>query len=148
MAQHHYLGDLPKIGETLWYVATWRGQWLAQLSVSAAVLKCGVRDRWIGSDFRSQYDRLKLIANNSRFLILPEGRWPNVGLRVLSLLERRIVADWRRDFAHRLWLLETFVDPRRELAGVGPDPWLPAHAHRLLRLARGAQAGLRATAWA
>ena len=24
MAQHHYLGDLPKIGETLWYVALWR----------------------------------------------------------------------------------------------------------------------------
>ena len=24
MAAHHYLGDLPKIGETLWYVATWR----------------------------------------------------------------------------------------------------------------------------
>ena len=23
MARHHYLGDLPKIGETVWYVATW-----------------------------------------------------------------------------------------------------------------------------
>lgn len=118
MAQHHYLGDLPKIGETLWYVATWRGQWLAQLSVSAAALKCGVRDRWIGWDFRSQYDRLKLIANNSRFLILPEGRWPNVGSRVLSLLERRIAEDWRHRFGHPLWLLETFVDPRRFHGGV------------------------------
>ena len=29
-------------------------QWLAQLSVSAAALKCGVRDRWIGWDFRLQ----------------------------------------------------------------------------------------------
>jgi len=118
MAQHHYLGDLPKIGETLWYVATWREQWLAQLSVSAAALKCGVRDRWIGWDFRSQYDRLKLIANNSRFLILPEGRWPNVGSRVLSLLERRIGADWQQHFGHPLWLLETFVDPRRFHGGV------------------------------
>ena len=26
MAQHHYLGALPKIGETVWYVATWREQ--------------------------------------------------------------------------------------------------------------------------
>jgi hypothetical protein len=25
MQQHHYLGALPKISETLWYVATWRG---------------------------------------------------------------------------------------------------------------------------
>jgi hypothetical protein len=23
MREHHYLGDLPKIGETLWYVASW-----------------------------------------------------------------------------------------------------------------------------
>ncbi len=45
MAQHHYLGALPKIGETVWYVATWRDQWVAQLSLSAAALKCGVRDR-------------------------------------------------------------------------------------------------------
>ena len=95
MAQHHYLGDLPKIGETLWYVATWRKQWVAQLSMSAAALKCGVRDRWIGWDFRSQYGRLKLIANNSRFLILPEWHRPNIGSRVLSLTERRVVADWQ-----------------------------------------------------
>lgn len=24
MGEHHYLGDLPKISETLWYVALWR----------------------------------------------------------------------------------------------------------------------------
>ena len=66
MACHHYLGELPKIGETVWYVAIWREQWVAQLSPSAAALKCGVRDRWIGWDFRSQYGRLKLIANISR----------------------------------------------------------------------------------
>jgi len=71
MQSHHYLGALPKIGNTLWYVATWEGEWLALLSFSAAALKCGVRDRWIGWDYRHQYDRLNLIANNSRFLILP-----------------------------------------------------------------------------
>ena len=45
MAQHHYLGSLVKIGETVWYVAIWREEWVAQLSLSAAALKCGVRDR-------------------------------------------------------------------------------------------------------
>ena len=65
MARHHYLGALAKISETVWYVATWREQWVAQLSLSAAALKCGVRDRWIGWDFRMQYGRLKLIANNT-----------------------------------------------------------------------------------
>lgn len=118
MARHHYLGALPKIGETLWYVATWREQWVAQLSVSAAALKCGVRDRWIGWDFRSQYGRLKLIANNSRFLILPDWHRPNIGSRVLSLTERRIKVDWQARFGHPLLLLETFVDPRRFHGGV------------------------------
>lgn len=118
LARHHYLGDVPKIGETLWYVATWHDQWVAQLSLSAAALKCGVRDRWIGWDFRSQYGRLKLIANNSRFLILPEWHRPNVGSRVLSLLERRIAADWQVRFGHPVLLLETFVDPRLFHGGV------------------------------
>ena len=52
---HHYLGALPKIGHTLWYVATWHDQWLALLSIGAPAWKCGARDRWIGWDFRYQY---------------------------------------------------------------------------------------------
>lgn len=118
MAAHHYLESSPKIGETLWYVATWRGRWLAQISFSAAALKCGVRDEWIGWDFRTQFDRLKLIANNSRFLILPAGRYPNVGSRVLALVARRVARDWPQRFGHRLLLLETFVDPKRFHGGV------------------------------
>ena len=127
MSVHHYLGATAKIGETVLYVAIWREQWVAQLSLSAAALKCGVRDRmcfqllhhWIGWDFRSmcfqllhlQYGRLNLIANNSRFLILPGWNRPNIGSRVLSLTERRVAADWRTRFGHPLLLLETFVDP-------------------------------------
>src|SRR5438128_11527793 len=118
MARHHYLGALAKISETVWYVASWREQWVAQLSLSASALKCGVRDRWIGWDFRTQYGRLKLIANNSRFLILPGWHLPNVGSRVLALAGRRVVSDWRTRFGHPLLLLETFVDPRRFYGGV------------------------------
>ncbi|EAR22039.1 Druantia anti-phage system protein DruA [Nitrococcus mobilis] len=118
MAAHHYLGALPKIGETLWYVATWRGRWLAQIGLSAAALKCGVRDDWIGWGFRTQLDRLKLIANNTRCLILPEGHYPNLGSRVLALVARRTAADWPQRFGHRLLLLETFVDPCRFHGGV------------------------------
>jgi hypothetical protein len=118
MAAHHYLGALPKIGETLWYVATWRGRWLAQISLSAAALKCGVRDAWIGWDFRTQFDRLNLIANNSRFLILPEGHYRNVGSRVLALVARCAARDWPSRFGHPLLLMETFVDPRRFHGGV------------------------------
>jgi hypothetical protein len=114
MATHHYLGFLPKIGQTLWYVATYHEQWVALLSFSAAAWKCAVRDRWVGWDFHHQYDydRLKLIANNSRFLILPDWHCPNLGSKILSLCHRRLASDWQERFGHRLLLLETFVDPR------------------------------------
>jgi len=113
MQQHHYLGALPKIGETLWYVATWRNQWVALISFSAAALKCAPRDRWIGWDFRHHYERLKLIVNNSRFLILPPYHIPNLASRILSLCQKRITKDWKQTFGHTVLLMETFVDPQR-----------------------------------
>src|SRR5436853_1233776 len=113
MRAHHYLGSLPKIGETLWYVATWREEWAALLSFSAAALKCAARDRWIGWDFRHQYSRLKLVVNNSRFLIVPGCHVPNLGSRILSRCQRRLGGDWEETFGHPVLLLETFVDPQR-----------------------------------
>ena len=71
MQKHHYLGFVPKIGETMWYVATIDNIWVSLLGFSASALKCKVRDEWIGWSYRHQFDRLKLIVNNNRFLILP-----------------------------------------------------------------------------
>jgi len=68
---HHYLGSAHPVGEVLHYVATWLGHWVALVSFSAAVLKCAVRDEWIGWRYRHQFDWLNLVTNNSRFLILP-----------------------------------------------------------------------------
>ena len=113
MQAHHYLGALPKIGQTLWYVAHRHGTWLALAVFSAAALKCRARDRWVGWDFRRQYGRLHLVANNTRLLVLPGPRVRNLGSRVLGLCARRIVRDWPTRFGHRLVLLETFVDPAR-----------------------------------
>jgi hypothetical protein len=111
MEEHHYLGSLPKIGETLWYVASWRDAWVALVTFSAAAWKAAARDRWIGWNFRHQYDRLKLVVNNSRFLILPHV--PNLGSRILSLCEKRLPRDWQETFGHPVLLMETFVDPER-----------------------------------
>jgi hypothetical protein len=113
MRQHHYLGSLPKIGETLWYVAAWHTEWVALLSFSASALKCAPRDHWIGWDFRLKYGRLKLIVNNSRFMIVPDWHIPNLGSRILSLCQRRLCRDWEETFGHPVVLLETFVDPQR-----------------------------------
>ena len=45
MQEHHYLGSLPKISETLWYIALFREQWVALLGFSAAAWKCAARDQ-------------------------------------------------------------------------------------------------------
>ena len=113
MQAHHYLGALPKIGNTLWYVATMEDQWLALLSFSAPALQCAARDKWIGWGYRHHYDRLDLVANNSRFLILPGHHQKNLASQILSRCKRRIQQDWLDHFGYPLLLLETFVDPER-----------------------------------
>lgn len=113
MQAHHYLGSLDKIGENLWYVATYHGEWAALLGFSSAALKCAARDRWIGWTFRHQYSRLNLLTNNSRFLILPQWHYPNLASKTLSLCLKRLPDDWLTAFGHPLLLVETFVDPAR-----------------------------------
>ena len=98
MQSHHYLGAMPKIGETLWYVAHVDGTWLALAVFSAPALKCRARDSWVGWDFRYQYGRLHLVSNNSRLLILPGHHYRNLGSRILGLCARRIVGDWPARF--------------------------------------------------
>ncbi len=58
-------------------------------------------------------DRLKLVANNSRFLILPGHHYPNLASRILSRCRRRLQRDWLEQFSQPLLVLETFVDPMR-----------------------------------
>ena len=94
MRVHHYLGALPKIGNTIRHAAAVDNQWLGLLSFSAPALRCSARDEWIGWSHRHLSDRLKLLANNSRFLILPEHHCPNLASRILSRCERRLQQDW------------------------------------------------------
>jgi hypothetical protein len=89
MQAHHYLGALPKIGHTLWYVASWAGEWVVLLSFSAAAWKCGARDAWIGWTLQQRCGRLNFLAQNRRFLILPGEREPNLASRVLGLCAQR-----------------------------------------------------------
>lgn len=108
---HHYLGFQGFIGQSLRYVAESGGRWLALLGWQAAALKCKPRDRWIGWPAVLMYQRLHLIANNSRFLILPDAHEHNLASRVLSLNLKRLSRDWEAVHGSPLLLAETFVDP-------------------------------------
>ncbi|MBI4426282.1 MAG: ISAs1 family transposase [Candidatus Kerfeldbacteria bacterium] len=110
---HHYLGFRGVVGESLAYVAEADGGWLALLVWAAAAFKCRARDAWIGWHPTVAWQRLPLVANNVRFLILPGVRVPNLASRVLGLCTRRLSADWERVWGHPIVLAETFVDPAR-----------------------------------
>ena len=47
MQAHHYLGALPKIGQTRWYVGRWHDEWVALMGWSSPAWKCRARDAWI-----------------------------------------------------------------------------------------------------
>jgi hypothetical protein len=113
MQEHHYLGYEHPIGESLCYVASREERWVALLGWGSAALKCGVRDRWIGWERALQWRRLRYLANNLRFLILPAGREPNLASRILALNLKRLSADWEFYHGHPLLLAETFVDIAR-----------------------------------
>jgi hypothetical protein len=111
--EHHYLGLRSLFGRTLRYVAAVDGRWLALLGWQAAALKCAPRDAWIGWGRVLHYQRLHLVANNARFLVLAPGRLPNLASRVLALNLRRLSRDWQHTHGHPLLLAETFVDTAR-----------------------------------
>ena len=111
--QHHYLGLRSLFGKTLRYVAVAGERWLALLGWQAAALKCSARDAWIGWPRVLHYQRLHLLANNARFLILPHAHVPNLASRVLALNLRRLSGDWQRIHGHPLLLAETFIDTAR-----------------------------------
>jgi len=113
LKQHHYLGFTGMVGKSLRYVAEHQGRWLALLGWQSAALKCKPRDQWIGWSSFLQYQRLSLIANNTRFLILPDITIKNLASRILSLNLKRLSSDWQMIHGHPLLLAETFVDPNR-----------------------------------
>ena len=114
LRQQHYLGFRKLCSCQLKQVAVQGQRWLALLGWQAAALHSGPRDRWIGWSPLQRRTRLFLLANQSRFLLLPRaGSQPGLASRVLGLSLRRLPRDWQQRYATPLLLVETFVDPQR-----------------------------------
>ena len=113
MERHHYLGDGEIVGETLRHVAEIEGRWLALLGWGAAALKSRHREAYVGWDERMKHQRLHLIANNVRFLVLPSARVPHLASAVLARSVRRLSGDFETRYGHPILLAETFVDVER-----------------------------------
>ena len=114
MDERHYLGFRQFAGRGLRYVAEYQKQWLALIGWQSGAFKCRPRDRWIGWRPQQQFPRLRLIANNTRMLLLcPPRAVRNLASCVMAANLRRLSADWQEAYGHPLELAETFVDPKR-----------------------------------
>ena len=114
MARFHYLGFGGAVGENLQYVVRdGQSRPLACLVFGAAAWKCQARDRFVGWTAEQQQQHLGLVANNTRFLILPWVKVPDLGSWILGRVAGRIARDWQSKYGHPVVLLETFVERQR-----------------------------------
>jgi hypothetical protein len=113
IAQYHYLGYCQPVGEHLKYIVFAKQRPIACFCFSSAPRHIGSRDRYIGWPAKVRQKNLSLIANNTRFLILPWVHIPCLGSHLLGRMVKVVAKDWQRVYNHPLYFLETFVDTER-----------------------------------
>lgn len=114
MQRYHYLGDRPLCGAQLRYlIRSERHGWLGAMAFHSASWALRDRDAFIGWNEAARRDNLCRVVCNSRFLILPGVRVPNLASHVLGRAARCLPADWAARYGVTPVLLETFIDPTR-----------------------------------
>ena len=118
--RYHYLGYKVPYGAQLRYFvrsAQPLSPVLACLLFTSAAWKMAPRDNGIGWSQTARQANLPLVVNNSRFLILPWVRVPNLARPILSLAARQLPRDWLAAYRAQPLLLETLVDGTRYHGG-------------------------------
>ena len=113
LQQHHYLGYTQPVGEHLKYLVYAGGRPIACLAWCSAPRHLGSRDRFIGWGPKARLANIRLLAYNTRFLILPWVQVPHLASHLLGRMARMLSADWQRLYGHPIYFLETFIDPQR-----------------------------------
>jgi predicted transposase YbfD/YdcC len=113
---HHWLGR-GLFGAILRQVAEIDSEWVALVGWGSPAFRVGVRDRWIGWSREQQRRRLRYVANNQRFCILPDTQAPNLASAVLGRALARLSSDYSDVWGHPVLIAETFTDPSRHHGG-------------------------------
>jgi hypothetical protein len=113
MATYHYVGYRPLVGAQVRYLIRSAHGWLGAVGWSAAAWHVGARDAWIGWSAAERQAHLHQVVCNSRFLILPWVRVPNLASRVLALCAQRLPQDWQAAYGYAPVWLESYVDRAR-----------------------------------
>jgi len=112
LADKHYLGAGRAVGDYLRQVVEQDGEVVALLVWGPACYALKDRDRWISWSLNQRLERLKLIVQNRRFLVLrPKGQSPNLASQVMGAALRALPEQWQERFGYRPVLAESFTDP-------------------------------------
>lgn len=112
LREKHYLGESARVGDFLRQVVERDGQWVALLVWGPAALKLKDREAWMGWNAAMAAERLKLVVQNRRYLLLVErGEEPNLASAVLAASCRALAGQWKAKFGYEPLVAESFTDP-------------------------------------
>jgi hypothetical protein len=112
LKNEHGLGAGHPVGRQLWQVVSREsdGERVAVVVWAASALCLKEREAWIGWDGMRRSQRLDLIVNNTRLLILAKSRQPNLATQALGTALRALPAQWAEAHGYRPLLAEAFTD--------------------------------------
>jgi hypothetical protein len=112
LAGHHYLGAGRRVGDYLRQVVEMDAKPVALLVWGPACYALKDRDLWISWSVSQRLERLKLIVQNRRFLVLNAQREsPNLASQAMGAALRVLPEQWQEHFGYRPLLAESFTDP-------------------------------------
>jgi hypothetical protein len=112
LTEHHYLGAGRPVGDYLRQVVEVEGRVVALLVWGPACYSLKDRDLWISWSAPQRIERLKLVVQNRRFLVLADkGQSPNLASQAMGAALRALPGQWLEHFGYRPLLAESFTDP-------------------------------------
>jgi hypothetical protein len=112
LADKHYLGAGRPVGDYLRQVIEVEGKPAALLVWGPACYALKDREQWICWSAVHRLERLKLVVQNRRFLVLADkGQSPNLASQSMGAALRALPSQWLERFGYRPLLAESFTDP-------------------------------------
>jgi len=109
--EEHLLGAGREAGDRLCQFILEEGEIVAVLIWCAAAWHLKDRDKMIGWDPVTRSQRLKLVVQLRRFLVLEKTRRPNLASQCLGLGLRELSSQWLTEHGYRPLMAESFSDP-------------------------------------
>ena len=113
LEEHHYLGSMKPVGESLKFLVFAQGRPIACFAWSSPPLRLSLRDHFIGWSREAREKNRQLLAYNPRFLIVPWVKVKHLASHLLGHMAKALPKEWHRAYGHEVYYLETFVDTER-----------------------------------